>query len=157
MFKNILVAAFAAIQLITLPVALARPQLPVTDIRDELEFACAVMQYDCTNVELPEVVQTPLFSNWGALGLYDGHTLYLDTEIMPYFDRVLIDSVIAHELTHYLDYVAKGDEILSDKAHMCASEWNAWRVGNAYVVSHGRPDFADYNWQERYGCTEWAF
>jgi hypothetical protein len=37
---------------------------------------------------------------------------------------------------------------------VCLSEVNGWRVGNAYVLTHGRPDFADFSWAERYGCFQ---
>jgi hypothetical protein len=35
---------------------------------------------------------------------------------------------------------------------VCASEAHGWRVGNAYVIVNDRPQWADFNWAERYAC-----
>src|SRR5262245_47867953 len=133
MFKQLIVAAFAVIQLICVPAALATPTVQITDVRAELEFACEIMQYDCNDIQPPPIVLAPLFWDYGYWGMYDGYALYIDNQIVPYLDQDLVRSVIAHELTHYLDHVRQGEVLFSDKAHMCATEWNAWRVGNAYV------------------------
>jgi hypothetical protein len=154
MFKFLLVAAFAALQLCALPAALARPQVQLMDVRAEFEFACSVMQYDCSDIEIPQIIEAPLFFSYGYLGMYDGYVLYVDNQIVPYMEQVYVRSVIAHELTHYLDHMVVGGSIFESKEAMCATEWNGWRVGNAYVTANGRPDFADYEWNVRYQCYQ---
>lgn len=133
----------------------AQPALTV-DPKKPWEFACSTMHYDCSALEKPKVVAEPLFQQ-GYFGVFDPaypDTVFIDSSMGPYLDRVLMESVLAHEYTHYIEYHL-GLIDFYDKPSRCRTEWNGWRVGNAYVIVNGRPEFADYAWSERYGCYEW--
>lgn len=128
---------------------------PPHDARAAFDFACTVLEYDCTNVPPPKVQWESLYNTYGWLGVYNGtDTIYMDLDIVRLADEVLIQSILAHETAHYLDVQLAVLAPPFSREDVCASEFRAWRVGNAYVVAHGRPDFADFTWAERYGCFQ---
>lgn len=134
----------------------ARVMLQTLDIQDSWQFACKLKQMDCSKIDPPKVAVEPLFQNYGAFGMYSPmeggffpeDTVVLDGQLLPFLQPVYVQAVLAHEMTHYIDHAYKG----LDFTDGCIVEWNGWRAMNAYVVSRGHPEFADYNWQERYGC-----
>jgi len=129
------------------PVVIAEINLP-----EMMRFACVTLEYDCTDVPMPKVELVPLYRQYGALGVYfpGGDTIYLDSDLLPFFNETAIQSVFVHEMTHYVDHVVIGDEAM--QADKCATEGRAWRIGNAWLVVHGRADLADFTWYERYNC-----
>lgn len=134
----------------------AAPEVKI-DADKLFEFACTVTEYDCSGLEKPEVVYAPLFSNYGALGVFtteEPGRVYVDSEMGPYLDKVYLEGVVAHEYTHYIEY-SLGIEKMDSKESACRTEWSGWRVMNAYVIVNGRPDLADFTWNERYGCYNW--
>lgn len=109
------------------------------------------MEYDCTDIPKPELEYADLYNTWGALGAFYYEypdRIFVDGGIGRLLDKTYLESIIAHEIVHYLDF----KQGLIDPHDPCYTEWNGWRVGNAYVIVYGRPDLADFNWQERYGC-----
>lgn len=120
-------------------------------IPELIAFACSVMSYDCSTVPVPTVVREPIFQA-GYFGLFQperGAVIVLDSQMVPYLDETYRDSIIAHELTHYIDYVLSGGTSLSD---LCKAEANSWRVENAWLTVHGKGELADFDWQVRYNC-----
>lgn len=116
-------------------------------------LACELEQVDCSKIPTPKIVPTELFTNYGAFGAWTPEqpdSILIDNQLVPMLADELIESVLAHEMTHYIDSQVHGLEWMAQ--HGCETEWNGWRAGNAYLVSHGRPDLADYNWAARYGC-----
>jgi len=113
-----------------------------------------VTGYDCAGIAPPRVEWVDLYHTYGAHGLYTGFDfVYMDIAVLRFADPAYIQSVLAHETVHYIDFMQgrlTADQ--ADNASACASEFAAWRVGNAYVITHGRPDLADFTWHERYGC-----
>jgi hypothetical protein len=122
---------------------------------DAWDFACKITGTDCSQITPPKVEGFPNGEGpcqgltWGAYSyqLYPD-TVFLCVDTLYYADPVFVQSVVAHEMTHYLD-VQKDPEMDS-----CLTEWNAHRVGNAYVYSHGHPEWADFDWQVWYGCWQ---
>jgi hypothetical protein len=73
--------------------------------------------------------------------------------VMRFADNVAVQSVLAHEIVHYLDVTLGITPFpFMSKDQVCQSEFRGWRVGNAYVIANGRPDIADFTWAERYSC-----
>ncbi len=146
----ILLAVFA----LPAGLALANVVAPhVVNVSEAWALACKLEQVDCSKIPQPKIVGRHLFQEYGAFGAFGLEpldTIYVDDQLGPMLADVLLESVISHEMTHYLDYQIHGIDWM--RANGCQTEWNGWRAGNAYLVSHGRPDLADYNWQERYGC-----
>jgi hypothetical protein len=131
------------------------PVSPPHDVQAAFDFACDVLDYDCSKLAPPAVVWEPLFLSMGAFGMYDGDaTVHMDNSVLRFGDEVMIQSVLAHEIVHYLDVTLGVVVFPFTHESVCVSEFNAWRVGNAYVLTHGRPDFADFSWAERYGCFQ---
>lgn len=131
---------------------------PVVKIDSDklFDFACKTLEYDCSDIPKPEVVFQPIF-DYGLLGMFDPaypDRVVVDNRIGPWLNQAYFESIIAHEYTHYIENKL-GLIDLTDYASRCRTEWNGWRVGNAYVTVAGRPDFADFNWHVRYGCTNW--
>lgn len=129
---------------------------PPHDLQGSFDFACKVMEYDCSSIEPPTVVWESLYHTYGIFGGYNGDdTIHMDNSVLWIADPVYVNSVIAHETVHYLDVklgvLPVGDMIPGSKA-LCNAEMRAWRVGNAYVISNGRPDLANFDWHIRYGC-----
>jgi hypothetical protein len=150
-----LVALALAIFMTWAPAALLGAPVLRYDAQAAYDFACDVMQYDCsqTHVPLVEVVGN-LYPLYGALGAYNGgDVVYLDGSIGPYLNQQYVQSVLAHEMTHYLDFKL-GTINMGDATQVCVSEANGWRVGNAYLVTHNMGEFADFNWHVRYGCFQ---
>lgn len=148
--KYLLAAGLLLAQLLALPTALSVPAVRSVELQEPLSYACAVLDYDCLEISPPAVVYEPLFWPYGALGLFDPATpglIHIDTQMLPYMDQVYVQAILAHELAHYAEFALTGE------LKRCQTEWNAWRVTNAWLVDHGRPDLADYAWTERYGCT----
>lgn len=142
----------------TFGILAAQPVMPPHDMRAAFDYACATMQYDCEYLPLPQVVwHESLMTAWGteSEGGYNGtDAIHLSYAALRVADYVYIQSVLAHEATHYLDVQLGVVTLPYTKQNVCESEFNAWRVGNAYVVTHGRMDFADFGWAERYGCFQ---
>ena len=137
----------------SLAIATAQPTPPPHDSQAAFDYACTVLEYDCSGLAPPTIVWDSLYNTFGALGMYDGgETIYMDNTVMRFADPVMIQSVIAHETAHYLDVKLGVVAFPFTMESVCTSEFNAWRVGNVYVLTHGRPDLADFGWAERYGC-----
>jgi hypothetical protein len=91
-------------------------------------------------------------------GLIWGLTPYINptkmvvlcADTLYYSDPVFVQSVLAHEMTHYI-IDAKASDAPVDS---CYTEWEGHRVGNAYVYSHGHKEWADYDWYQWYGCYQ---
>lgn len=114
-----------------------------------MEFACSVMNYDCNEIPVPEVVVIGLNGPWG---LYQGYDkVYLDP-VLSYFHPDLAQAILAHEMTHYLDVKLGVIQIPFTYDNVCVTEWNAWRVYNAYVVLTGWSEKARWDWNIQYGC-----
>lgn len=128
---------------------------PPHDTQAAFDYACKLNGYDCTNVAVPNVEWADLYNTQGIFGGYTGtDTIYMDSFVLRYADPVFTQSVLAHEITHYLDAQTGLTELPYTLQSVCDSEFRAWRVGNAYVVSHGRPDLANYGWFIYYGCFQ---
>lgn len=128
---------------------------PPHDSQAAFDYACELLDYDCSNLSPPEIQWAPIYSSYGALGMYDGSdAIIMDIEVMRFADRVMLQSVLAHEITHYIDVKLGHVAFPFTKESVCKSEFNAWRVGNAYVVANGRPDLASFDWHVRYGCFQ---
>lgn len=124
------------------------------DLPALMDFACTVLAYDCSEVPLPEVVFEPLYQTYGAFGGFNpeaGAIIYVDSQMVPYLDEPYIQSIVVHELTHYIDWQLHGSEMIGD---LCAAESRGWRVGNAWLMSSDRPDLVDFSWNIRYGCYQ---
>ena len=139
-------------------IATAQPILPPHDAAGAWSYVCENFDYDCTDLQPPAIEWVDiLFSGNGnpAYGGYNGtDAILLSTYMLRVADPVFTDSVLAHEMAHYID-VQRGLTVLPfTQENVCASELRAWRVGNAYVLVHGRPDLVDYSWFERYGCFQ---
>lgn len=146
-----LVIALAVASNLALPAAVAMP--PQIDVAALMRFSCSVMERDCTNIPVPQLREAPLFGQMGALGVFMSwypDTIWIDNTILKYMDRDYVNSIVAHELTHYVDYQIDSAGM---EENLCNTENNGWQVGNAYVVLHGKEYLADYAWQDRYGCA----
>lgn len=134
----------------------AQPVVPPHNPTHAWSYVCENFEYDCTGIAPPYVVWAyQLMTNTGqpALGMYDGgESIFMSVSELRYADPVSIDWVLAHEMAHYLDVQLGVIELPFTKDNACASEMRAWRVGNAYALTHGRADLVDYSWFERYGC-----
>jgi hypothetical protein len=129
--------------------------IPPHDLQGAFEYACSVMQYDCSEVSPPEIMWTDLYHTMGILGGYNGDAhIYMDIGVLRFADPVYTNSVLAHEITHYLDVQLGEVNFMQDPTALCQSEANGWRVGNAYLLDHGRPDLTDFGWFLRYGCFQ---
>ena len=128
----------------------AQTLVRVINVQEPFDFACSVIKYDCADIPIPTIEVEPIGWAWGMFRHETPNTIYLDEQIVPYFDEVVLQSILAHEMTHYLDF--KRGVYDGTPGTVCATEWNGWRVSNAYYITHGRPDLADFNWAERYGC-----
>jgi len=127
--------------------------VPPHNVRDAWDYACYVTQYDCSVVEPPKVLWQDLYNMYGIVGGYDGSdTIYMDVTYLRAADPVYVQSILAHEITHYLDVQLGYTTLPYTSDNVCLSEFRAWRVGNAYVLTHGRPDLVDFSWHIRYGC-----
>lgn len=130
-------------------------QPPPHDAQRAFAFACSVLQYDCDSVPQPKVVWDSLFYTVGLFGFYNGDDeIHMDVSMLRIATPEFVDSIIAHEYVHYLDVQLGVIELPFTRENVCQSEFNAWRVSNAYVVSHGRSDLASFNWAEQYGCFQ---
>jgi hypothetical protein len=137
--------------------ASAAPHTVKYDLQDAWKFACSTLKYDCSKVLPPQVFVYAGADEGGPCGgegITWGATPYNNPSRMValcetplyYADPVFVQSVLAHEIAHYLDDQLK---VTTDR---CETENNGHRVGNAYVVSHGHPEWADYDWQDWYKC-----
>lgn len=132
----------------------ASPHTVSVDVPDAWNFTCEVLAIDCSNIKPPEVVgaengEGPCNGlTWGGFSPSYPDKIYLCVSPLYYSKQVFIQSVVAHEMAHYLDNIRNPE--ISD----CDTEWNAHRVGNAYVYSHDHKDWADYDWQDWYGCWQ---
>lgn len=130
------------------------PHAPLADL---VTYSCRVLERDCSHVAPPviqwhEHIYIDQFGN-EAYGVYDGtNVIHMSLSLLRTADPAFVSSVIAHESTHYYDVQLGVVTLPFTKDSVCASELNAWRVGNVYVMTHGRPDLADFGWAERYGC-----
>jgi hypothetical protein len=128
---------------------------PPHDMQDAFNYACNLMEYDCADLPPPKIVWRELYNTRGIVGGYDGSdSIWMDTVVLRFADPVFTQSILAHEITHYLD-VQLGVTVLPyTKQSVCESEMRAWRVGNAYVLTHGRADLVNYGWHIYYGCFQ---
>ena len=124
--------------------------------QEAFDFACSVLAYDCSGVAVPKIGYTNLYQSFGYWGVYndaiDENVIWLDIGLAPYLDRNFLTAVLAHETTHYLDKKLHKIADFDSKEGTCETEWNAWRVDNAYLASHGKNDITDFTWAERYHC-----
>jgi len=126
--------------------------VPAHDTQAAFDYACKVLDYDCSRLAPPGVVWEPLYS-FGVLGYYNGDdTIHMDTEVLRFADPVFTQSILAHEIVHYLDVKLGYVTLPYTMQTVCQSEANAWRVGNVYVLTHGRADLARFDWFVAYGC-----
>lgn len=147
--------AFAAGLYGPMPVLLANEVKPPHDSQAAFDYACKVTGYDCTGIAVPVITWGPLFIEWGYFGLYEGEaTIAVDDSVLRFADPVFVQSVIAHETVHYLDTQLGYAKSPWTKADTCQSEFRAWRVGNAYVLTHGRADLVNYDWFINYNCFQ---
>jgi hypothetical protein len=137
-------------------IAVAQPPIPRVDINEPFAFACKVLEVDCTNIPPPRIEWfVEVFNTQGHSvdGGYDGgDSIALSGIQLWNADQVWIDSVLAHESAHYLDVQTGFVTLPFTYESVCASEAHGWRVGNAYVIVNDRPQWADFNWAERYAC-----
>jgi hypothetical protein len=135
--------------------AISQPQLPPHDTRAAFEFACSILEYDCSQVEPPQIVWSDLYHTYSILGGYNGEaSIYMDNSVLRWADPAFTQSVLAHEIAHYLDVQLGVVQLpmVAGSLAVCESEYRGWRVGNAYVIAHDRPDLADFEWHVRYNC-----
>jgi hypothetical protein len=152
---HVLVAYAAALSGMCGPsYAIAAPPKVATTINvpELMQFACSVLEYDCSQIDPPKVDFAPLYGQMGAIGAYwpGTDTIYLDNQLLPYMTDEYVRSIAAHEITHYVDERVRGAEEMA--LDPCQTENRGWRVGNAYLIVHGREDLVDYSWYERYNC-----
>ncbi len=136
--------------------ALAQPPIPRVDITEPFAFACRVLEVDCTNIPPPRIewyVEIVNHNNEPVDGGYDGgDAIAMSGSQLWNTHEVWINAVLAHESAHYLDVVTGFVVLPFTYESVCQSEAHGWRVGNAYVISHGHPEWSDFAWAERYSC-----
>lgn len=122
------------------------------DAQKLMSFACSVLEYDCKDTPLPPFVLADL-SAMNAVGTYFGGVIYIDPYQLAMGSKEFAETIIVHELTHYLDSkFAIGEPPYSSKAVLCGTEANAYRVSNAYDHFIGHSELGRYDWQLWYGC-----
>lgn len=119
----------------------------------EFDFACKIIHADCSNLSPPTVVVTSLYWNaggiFGAFSPDSAELIWIDGDVLPQLG-IRFNAVIAHEMTHYIDYHLGTMEFVVE--NRCPIEARGWIVYNAWLTANGRHDMRDTTWQEHYGC-----
>ena len=122
------------------------------DADNAWKFTCSIV--NCGTLPQPKVQVEPYDNEtcgraWGYYNpILEGEdVVHICMGNLFYADPIYTNSVIAHEMTHYVDFHTDPDGLVG-----CPTEWNGHRVGNAYVYTYGHPEWADFDWQEWYRC-----
>ncbi|MHC4302575.1 MAG: hypothetical protein ACYS7Y_35390 [Planctomycetota bacterium] len=120
-------------------------------LQETFAVACELLALpECTTMEMPTV----LFGDTGnALGYYVFGTrvVVISRECVGRLaDKVACDSVVIHEMIHYILWQAG---LFRDDP--CKSEDVAWRLMNVWVKRENRRDLVVKNWRRMYPqCRE---
>lgn len=122
-----------------------------------LDYACGVLEVDCSELESPEIMFGNLRALQGAYGYY-WHQQTPGILFLVISFRETIEkgnptinprgwSVLVHEAVHYVDHA------LGTYRGSCPSEQKAWHTGNLWLLEQGYWKEAVWNWTDYYnGC-----
>lgn len=99
------------------------------------EGVCEYTEYDCTGVDMPEIIMfVPDASEGGLYGYYDGS----ESIFIANFARgaELLDTLF-HEMVHYLQKEVGGAEIPGWPEDICKLEDEAWGITEQFMNDLG--------------------
>lgn len=152
MLKYLLVALFAVLQLTVTPMALAVQPPPVKveiNLGEAFDYACSHIQLqgvNCDEIPYPAIdVGNTLPWNLGEYR-WD-NTVYLSGNMVLRAPAEYSESVLVHEIAHYLWDVAG-----MSHDDLCGTEALSFTISNEFVSEKGHPEWGQWDWAARYGC-----
>lgn len=112
--------------------------------QDAWADTCRITVYVCDGVPAPRLVLLPLADGFNG-AYFDGlPVVFINANLSATWYAY---SVIAHEMTHYLQNVTGAN------LTRCERESEAFTITNYVLREHGRSDLRRDDWREGYGCS----
>jgi hypothetical protein len=108
-------------------------------------YACGVLKQDCSGLDhWPQIIITDLSSgNYGEYSWSYPDVIFIDDS---FTDPVLVESIIRHEATHWVD-----NHLGLTGMDACLTEALAWYVSNMYSIENGAEP--RWDWWLSYNCN----